>query len=906
MLSRNAFGGRVSSLHSLRTRLLLYFIPLAVVPLAVVGFMAYAQARAALEHAAEDKLAGMVAIKKRQIESYLAERQSSAHAAVDLVESLRRQAFDRLAALRDAQRSAVAQMYEVWKADVQDAATNSEVMDGAEELSAGPGATRHANGAGGDGKDARGSGEAEARLRGYLSQFAKAHGYRDAFLLDSQGAVMFRLGDRPARESGLQAPQRRPASARPTQPALAETVGPDGGAAVFMSAPLSAGSARLGFLALEIPMDLIESVVRGASKPGWGGLSYLVGRDGRLRARLSGLSTAHGALPLPAAPEPGAVVDTKASRTAAASLSGVDLGVGLRGTHCVSAYSPLGLPGLDWVIVVEEEITDALLPQSEGTGMYFLTHFIQRYGFEDLLLVEGDGYVFHTVMRAPDYQTNLLTGPYADTSLGHLVRKVLATGEDGIADFAPYTPAGSKPVAFVAAPLLYEENVLMAVVLQLPPGWIDGVMQERTGMGKTGETLLVGPDLRLRSNSSLDPTEHSIEASFVGTVERNGMDGEAVQAALAGETGTGVSFDTDYRGRDVIIAHAPVRFGTLTWALIAKQDVSEAFALVNRLTFVLVLAVNVAAALAVAVALWAAGRLVRPVLRLASAAEAVAGGDMSIDPQVPATRRDELGILARAFHSMTVQLRSLILGLEQRVDERTAQLQAANRELESFTYSVSHDLRAPLRAIDGYAQIMVDEYHAKLDDEGRRVLGIMRGEAKRMGDLIDDLLRFSRLGRHPLQKRATDMTRLVAEVLADLAQGAAERRVELRVDSLPGVKADPGLIRQVWMNLLGNAYKFTSGKDHAVIEVSGCIQGEEAVYCIRDNGAGFDMEHVDKLFGVFQRLHRQDEFEGTGVGLALAHRILERHGGRIWAEAEVGHGAIFRFALPTEGGSSDE
>jgi PAS domain S-box-containing protein len=236
--------------------------------------------------------------------------------------------------------------------------------------------------------------------------------------------------------------------------------------------------------------------------------------------------------------------------------------------------------------------------------------------------------------------------------------------------------------------------------------------------------------------------------------------------------------------------------------------------------------------------------------------------------------------------------------LDQRVRERTVQLEAANKELESFSYSVSHDLRAPLRAINGFARILTEDQGDKLDAEGRRVLRVVCGEASRMGHLIDDLLQFSRLGRQPLRKSVTDMTALVRAIYEELRAQTPERTVDFVLDSLPDVPADPALLRQVWFNLLDNAWKFTRHREHARIVLSGSIQAGEAIYSVADNGAGFDMRYGGKLFAVFQRLHALDEFEGTGVGLALVQQVVRRHGGRVWAEGAVDRGATFSFSLP--------
>jgi PAS domain S-box-containing protein len=236
--------------------------------------------------------------------------------------------------------------------------------------------------------------------------------------------------------------------------------------------------------------------------------------------------------------------------------------------------------------------------------------------------------------------------------------------------------------------------------------------------------------------------------------------------------------------------------------------------------------------------------------------------------------------------------------LEQRVKIRTAQLEAANRELESFSYSVSHDLRAPLRAIDGFSRILLKEHAGGLDAEGHRFLEIIRANTGKMGQLIDDLLAFSRLGRREVKAADLDMGALVREVVRELQDTLGDRAVEWNLQPLAAARADRTLMHQVWVNLLDNALKFTRSRKAAVIEVGCRSEGDEDIYCVKDNGVGFAMEYAPKLFGVFQRLHRYEEFEGTGVGLALVQRIIQRHGGRVWAEGQVDRGATFYFSLP--------
>ena len=237
--------------------------------------------------------------------------------------------------------------------------------------------------------------------------------------------------------------------------------------------------------------------------------------------------------------------------------------------------------------------------------------------------------------------------------------------------------------------------------------------------------------------------------------------------------------------------------------------------------------------------------------------------------------------------------------LERRVTERTQQLEAANNELEAFSYSVSHDLRSPLRAIDGFSHMLIEDYADKLDNEGKRLLEVVRNNTKRMSQLIDDILKFSRTGRLEFTSSKIDMEKMAHTVVEELQPSIAGSKLQVEIEHIPSSTGDPAMMDQVFANLLSNAIKFSHTREAPKIHVGATVKGDETIYFVRDNGVGFDMQFADKMFVVFQRLHSMEEFEGTGIGLAIVKRIVTRHGGRVWAEGKVNEGATLYFALPT-------
>lgn len=270
------------------------------------------------------------------------------------------------------------------------------------------------------------------------------------------------------------------------------------------------------------------------------------------------------------------------------------------------------------------------------------------------------------------------------------------------------------------------------------------------------------------------------------------------------------------------------------------------------------------------------------------------------------TTGDELGVLVDGFNEMLdeiqrrdADLRDAQTHLEQRVVERTAQLDAANKELEAFSYSVSHDLRAPLRSIDGFSQALLEDYPDRLDEQGRQYLMRVRANTQLMAGLIDDLLKLSRVTRAEIRRETVDLSALAESILEELKCAEPQRLVDVAIPPGLCAEGDQKLLGIALTNILSNAWKFTGRQPSARIELGAIDAGGEHTFYVRDNGVGFDMAYADKLFGVFQRLHAQSEFPGTGVGLATVQRIINRHGGRVWAESAIGNGATFYFTLPS-------
>ena len=359
-----------------------------------------------------------------------------------------------------------------------------------------------------------------------------------------------------------------------------------------------------------------------------------------------------------------------------------------------------------------------------------------------------------------------------------------------------------------------------------------------------------------------------------------------------------------YVERNNIVVVLPVKEkGAFLGTLYVRSDFAAVYERISVFAGVVLLIVLGSFVVTVAMSSIFQKRISEPILELARMAHLISDKkDYSV--RAPKLTGDELGTLTDAFNDMLSQIqqrdleiRRLNTDLEQRVESRTEELLSTNKELEAFTYSVAHDLRAPLRHIDGYVQILLHEFASQLPADGQMYAARIAEGARNMGQLVDDLLNLARVGRQELNCQVTALQPIVNEVIASFRAETTERHIEWRVGELPFVDCDAGLMKQVFTNLLSNAIKYTRPRAQPIIEIGQTqINNEQAIF-VRDNGVGFSMKYANKLFGVFQRLHRAEDFEGTGVGLATVDRIIRKHGGKVWAEAELDKGATFYFVL---------
>jgi signal transduction histidine kinase len=371
-----------------------------------------------------------------------------------------------------------------------------------------------------------------------------------------------------------------------------------------------------------------------------------------------------------------------------------------------------------------------------------------------------------------------------------------------------------------------------------------------------------------------------------------------VQAALAASLDpakqqVAATSARDFQGQRVLTAYRSIE--PLGWQVFVEQPLNEAYAPLYSSMLRTIVILLAALALAVLTSLFLARKMVTPIQTLQAAAARIGAG--ALDQRIDIRTGDELGDLSKEFNLMAAQLQESYANLEQKVEERTAALAAVNQELEAFSYSVSHDLRAPLRSIDGFSQALLEDYEAKLDTQGKDYLQRVRSASQRMGQLIDDMLNLSRVTRTEIRRETVDLSALAHTVAAGLQKAQPQRDATFVIAEGLVANGDEGLLRVALENLLGNAWKFTGKRPDTRIEFGAIEQNGTKAYMVRDNGAGFDMAYADKLFKTFQRLHEVAEFEGTGIGLATVQRIIRRHGGSVWAEGAVDQGATFYFTL---------
>ena len=439
----------------------------------------------------------------------------------------------------------------------------------------------------------------------------------------------------------------------------------------------------------------------------------------------------------------------------------------------------------------------------------------------------------------------------------------------------------------VAAPITSMKNgeITGIIINAYNEGLINKITSNRKGMGNSGE-IVIG----LKNGDKIqfiNSLKYAHDDAFMLKSPLEEDTAEAMRLALEGDSGTVIG--PDYRGISVISAYQHIP--SMGWGLVAKMDKAEAFEPLKLLSTIALTLGGITSITVIGVCILFAVSSSRSIKQLIDATQRLANGDLKY--RIKEDRKDEIGVLADSFNDMAGKLSGEIEEHKHSKDE----LAASNKELEAFCYSISHDLRAPLRSIEGFSKALEDGYAEKLDSQGKDYFQRIQRASRHMGQLINDLLNLSRITRSDLNFKKVDLSAMVEGIASDLRDMHPERKVELIVPKEVKAEGDENLLLIALDNLLSNAWKFTKKTTHAKIEFGVNHHDGKDVYFLRDNGAGFEMEYVKKLFAAFQRLHDKNEFDGTGIGLATVQRIIHRHGGRIWAEGEVEQGATFYFTL---------
>ncbi len=625
----------------LTKKLLIAFLGVGLIPFAAVGLTALLKASSALDQSAFNQLQSVQAIKKAQIQRFFTERKGDMAVLLNTTAAFDDEVSSKIYAIQNNKKEALELISQQWFTDIK-------IQQGQDISSKGlPHFQNYLK-----------TGKKSAQYKHYatqVSQFMKATGYYDYFVIDKSGLCVFtdakeadyktNLLNGPYKDSGLGVATKRAFNGETAIEDFASYAPSNGAPAAFIAAPIRRGKNIIGVVALQIPHEKVQAIVAERTGLGISGEAYLVGRkDGKTGYR-SNRVIKNGKL---GQDKNGADINK-----ALVGEAGVRFKKGSTGDMELVAYTPVKIPGLDWALITSMSLEEAMAHKEKGDKEDYFAKYVRQYGYYDLFLIEPEGKVYYSVTHEADYDTNMINGKYADSGLGKLVRRVIQEKKYGVADFAPYAPSNNEPAAFIAAPVFRNGELQQIVALQLSLEAINNIMQQREGMGETGETYLVGPDKLMRSDSFLDPTNHSVKASFANPTTGS-VNTEAAREALAGQSDSKIIID--YNGNPVLSAYTPLKVGDSTWAVIAEIDEAEAFAAINTLKWVIGIVFVVGMAAIIVVALTITRSITQPVSKTVLMLDEMAKGHL--DNRLNMDRGDEIGQMAKTMDSFADSLQN--------------------------------------------------------------------------------------------------------------------------------------------------------------------------------------------------------------------------------------------------------
>lgn len=650
----------------MKPKLIGLFLIIGLIPMAVSGWRGGVLSTTALMKNSFGQLESVREIKKNQIEKFFEEREGDLGVLTETVSTLKQEAFTKLEAIQEIKKAQLLDYFNTMENQLRVLKDDRYLLDAALKF----------NEAFEKGNGKVGTPEWEALARQYeprLKDIMKDNGWYDLFLIRTDGAIVYTVAKEPdlgmiipdsdLKTQGMGKVFELAKKMGPEDIAFADLApySPSGGApAAFMMAKmLEPGTDKVkGYVAFQIPLGKINDIMLRRNGMGKTGESYLVGQDGLMRSDSFLDQKGHS---VTASFKNKTKVDTEAVHSGLAGGQGQKVIQDYNGNPVLSCWDSVDLgSNVRWAMMSEVDVAEAFSPMDESGNEYY-AEYIKLYGYYDLFLINPDGYVFYTAAKEPDYQTNMLNGKFSGSNLGKLVKKVLETKKFNIADFEPYAPSNGEPAAFIAQPVVNAAGgVEVIVALQLSLEAINAIMTERTGMGETGETYLVGSDKLMRSDSFLDPETHSVKASFANPAKGK-VDTEAASLALSGKSESKIIID--YNGNFVLSAFAPVKIRDLTWAILAEIDKAEIHKPIKDLLYSLVIMAGIMALIVAGAAYFIAAGMAKPILRSVEMAKTVSQGDLSIVSGID--QKDEIGILADSMDKMVANLKDTVHVAEQ-------------------------------------------------------------------------------------------------------------------------------------------------------------------------------------------------------------------------------------------------